>query len=106
MCHHLAVFVAWRVDQVDFSNSLLDEFTNFIRKYCDGDSLPVRLAVREGQRKLDGLASVIFDDIGDSKGSTTASMITDPGVAGAWLTIPPYSAGFSKVCPIPPQTRA
>ena len=81
MCHHLAVFVAWRVDQVDFANSLLDEFTNFIRKYCEGDSLPVRLAVREGQRKLDGLASVTLEGIGDSKGSTTASMITDPGVA-------------------------
>ena len=91
---------------MDFVNSLLDEFTNFIHKYCDGDSLPLRLAVREGQRILDGLASVTLDDIGDSKGSTTASMITDPGVAGAWLKIPPYSAGFSKVCPIPPQTRA
>ena len=41
---------------MDFANSLLDEFTNFIRKYCEGDSLPVRLAVCELRRKLGGLA--------------------------------------------------
>ena len=47
MYPHLAIFVAWSIDQVDFANSLLDEFTNFIRKYREGDSLTVRLATRE-----------------------------------------------------------
>jgi len=39
MYPHLAIFVAWRVDLVDFFNSLLDDFTNFIRQYCESDLL-------------------------------------------------------------------
>ena len=79
---------------------------NFIRKYREGDSLPFGSPCASDNANLMAWLSVTLEGIGDSKGSTTASMITGPGVASAWLKIPPYSAGLSIVNPVQPQTLA
>src|SRR5207237_41041 len=51
-------------------------------------------------------SSVILAGIGGSKGSTTASITTGPGVARASSRTRPQSAGSSIVKPVPPQARA
>ena len=50
--------------------------------------------------------AVILGGIGGSKGSTTASTTTGPGVASASSSTAPQRAGSSTVSPVAPQARA
>src|SRR5215471_5335288 len=50
--------------------------------------------------------AVIFGGSGGSRGSTTPSTITGPGVASASSRIAPHCRGSSIVKPAPPQARA